>query len=56
MEFEYILFRKVPFGRFIHSLWENENIPMWGKEIALLTKETAFPSYPDHYLITSVST
>ena len=28
MEFQYILFRKLPFCRFMHSLCENENISM----------------------------
>ena len=28
MEFKYILSRKQPFSRFMHSLCKNENIPM----------------------------
>ena len=35
MEFKYILFLKLPFCKFMHSLFENENIPIWGKRIAL---------------------
>ena len=31
MEFKYILFCEVPFCRFMHSLCERENIPMWRK-------------------------
>ena len=28
MDFKYILFRKLPFCRFMHSLCENKNVPM----------------------------
>ena len=34
MELKYILSRKRPFSRFMHSLCKNENIPMWEKHIA----------------------
>ena len=39
MEFKYILSRKRPFSRFMHSLCKNENIPMWGKHIAAKQKK-----------------
>ena len=42
MEFKYILSRKRPFSRFMHSLCKNENIPMWGKHRCRITKEIAF--------------
>ena len=47
MEFKYILSRKRPFSRFMHSLCKNENIPMW--------KRNCFPPYPD-YLKRSILT
>ena len=34
MEFKYILFCRLPFCSFSHSLCENDNIPMRGKRIA----------------------
>ena len=39
MEFKYILSRKRPFSRFMHSLCKNENIPIWGKHIAAKQKK-----------------
>ena len=42
MEFKYILSRKRPFSRFMHSLCKNENIPMWGMHHCRITKEIAF--------------
>ena len=42
MEFKYILSRKRPFSRFMHSLCKNENVPMCGKAHCRITKEIAF--------------
>ena len=42
MEFKYILSRKRPFSRFMHSLCKNEDIPMCGKAHCRITKEIAF--------------
>ena len=49
MEFKYILSRKRPFSRFMHSLCKNENIPMWGSTLPH-NKRNCFPPYSDHYL------
>lgn len=46
MEFKWSL--KWPFGRFMHSLCQNENIPMSGESRLLHNKRKCFPPYPDH--------
>ena len=41
VECKCILLRKRPPCRFLHSLFKNENIPMWGKHRCRITKEVA---------------
>ena len=41
MEGKCILLRKRPSCSFLHSLYKNENIPMWGKHRCRITKEIA---------------
>lgn len=42
MEFKRILSSKWPFGRFMHSLCKNENIPLSGESDCYITEENAF--------------
>ena len=52
MEFKYILFHRLHFCRFMHSLCKNENIPIAVYEESLLCnyKRNCLSSYQDHYL------
>ena len=50
MELKYILFCRLPFCMLMHSMYENENIPIWGKHILCHNKRSCFPLYPDYYL------
>ena len=52
MEFQYILFRKLPFCRLMHSLCENQTF-LCEESVLLHNKRNGFQSYPDHYLKTN---
>ena len=51
MEFKYILFRRLPFCRFTHSLCKNKNIPICEQSALRHNKRNCFLSYQDHYLM-----
>ena len=50
MKFTYILFCKLPFCRFIHSLCENETF-LCEESTLPHNKRNRFPSCLDHYLM-----
>ena len=54
MEFKYILSRKRPFSRFMHSLCKMRTF-LCGESTLPHNKRNCFPPYPDHYLIVAIS-
>ena len=50
----HILLRKRPFFKFMHSLCENENIPICEESTLTRNKRKCFPLYPDHYLMKEI--
>ena len=51
MEFKYILFLKVPFCRFMHSLFKLMKTFLFEESVLRYKERNCFLSYPDHYLI-----
>ena len=51
MELKYILFRRLTFCRFTHSLWKHENIPIREESVFRYSKRNCSPSHQDHYLM-----
>ena len=51
MEFKYILFLKLPFCRFMHSLFKPMKTFLFEESVLRYNERNCFPSYPEHYLI-----
>ena len=51
MELKYILFRRLTFCRFTHSLCKHENIPIREESVFRYNKRNCSPSHQDHYLM-----